>query len=99
MQFSLAGFERKQAAAMISKEKPTFVIKVGDGAYDFYVRRVVYEGEMTGDWTVDGELNGNGESLLAALAKAKSFKATVGTQSVTLPVNKEVSDWAKACPK
>jgi hypothetical protein len=98
VRFSLTGFEAKQAASMITNAKPKFALKVGGAGFDFSVRSVAYEGEMTGDWTVDGELNGDGQGLLAALGKAKSFKATVGSQSITLPVNKDVVSWAKACP-
>ncbi len=99
VEFSLTGFESKQAAAMITNAKPRFAIKVGVESFDFYVRRVNYEGEMTGDWTVDGWKSGTGEDFLVALAKAKSFKATVGSKSITLPVNADVLAWTKVCPK
>lgn len=99
VRFSLTGFEGKQAAAMIANDKPRFAVKVGNAGFDFFAKSVDYEGEMTGDWSVEGELNGDGLGLLTALAKAKIFKATVGSKSITLPVNKDVVGWAKGCPK
>jgi hypothetical protein len=97
--FLYAGFEAKLAAVIIAKDKREFTVKAGSSAFTFSVRTIAYEGEMTGDWSVDGELAGEAKDFTAALIKAKSFKATLGSKSITLPVTKDVVSWAKACGK
>jgi predicted secreted protein len=99
IRFLYAGFEAKLAAAIIAKDKRDFTVKAGSSSFTFSVRWIEYEGEMTGDWSMDGELSGEAKDFTAALSKAKNFKATIGSKSVTLPVTKDVLSWAKACTK
>ena len=96
--FSMAGFSAKDAAAAMVNDKLRFVIKAGKASHDFSLRQASYEGEMTGDWTLEGGLNGDQGELLTHLKTAKTFNASIGSHSLTLPVNKDVLNWVKACP-
>lgn len=97
--FVFADIEAEIAAAAITSEKKEFAIAAGGASHAFSIRKVEYGGEMYNTWDVEGELSGDAAEFAAALGKAKEFKVSLGTRSVTLPVTEDVVKWAKACVK
>ena len=96
--FSFADIEAEIAAKAMTSTAREFILKIDATAYPFSIMRLSFGGEMYGTWLVDGQLaNSQAADFRAALAKAKSFKATIGSASLTLPVTADVKTWAAAC--
>lgn len=54
--------------------------------------------EMSGNWEVE-LCRFDSRDAYAAVAKAKTIVTKIGREKLTLPVNKDVTDWAAACAK
>ncbi|WP_119274698.1 hypothetical protein [Taklimakanibacter deserti] len=96
--FDVADVPSKNAAAAITSDKQEIAVKAGGKTFGFPIEELRFV-ELTGSWDVSGHLFTDPAAFTAALAKAASFKATLGGQSLTLPVTADVKTWAAACVK
>ncbi len=98
--FTFADIEAKIAAKAMLSETRDFTVKISGVAYSFAIMKLSYGGEMYGTWLVDGQLaDSQSADFRGALAKAKNFKASIGSENLMLPVTKDVKTWAAACGK
>ena len=97
--FEFGDVDAKIAAAAMTSETQDFAITVADASYSFTILNLKYGGEMYGTWLVTGGLPGTSKApeFAEALGKAANFKATIGSESLTLPVDADVKTWAAAC--
>ena len=98
--FIFGDVEAKIAAAAITREKQDFTVEIDGAAYSFFIMKLEYGGDMYSTWLVTGSLpDSSARAFADALAKAARFKATIGAESLTLPVTADVKTWAAACAK
>jgi hypothetical protein len=97
--FEFGDVEAKNAAGAITRDARAFSLDAGGTAFAFSITGLSYGGDMNGTWVVDGELTGSDvrAAFTAALVKTDRFKATIGAESLTLPVTADVKTWAAAC--
>ena len=96
--FDFAAVPSADAAATIASEKPEIAVKAGGETYAFPIDELHFV-ELTGSWDVSGHLFTDRSAFTASLIKWASFMATLGGQSLTLPVTADVKTWAAACVK
>lgn len=96
--FDFADVPSQDAAAAITSEKPEIAVKAGGETFGFPIDELRFV-ELTGSWDVSGQLFTDPSAFTAALTKSASFTATLGGQSLTLPVTADVKTWAAACVK
>jgi hypothetical protein len=97
--FTYADVAFDVAAKAVTAGEKRFTISVGSMTQPFYIMSLRWGGEMYDTWNVEGNLQGDSAAFIAALGKAKDFKATLGGEAVTLPVTEDVKNWATACAK
>lgn len=94
--FTYADVSSKSAAKIIRSENQAISLVINKKEFSFFVNTLTFS-EMTGSWWVDARFMADPKDLLAALEKAKDFKARAGDESMTLPVTAEFQTWASAC--
>lgn len=98
--FDFGDIAAEIAAAAITRENQDFALVMGGVTYAFFIIKLEYNGDMNGTWIVVGQLRNSGAANFAnALGKAKDFKASIGSENLTLPVTADVKTWAAACVK
>jgi hypothetical protein len=96
--FDFADVPSQDAAAAIASERQEIAVKAGGETFAFPIDQLRFV-ELTGSWDVSGHLFTDRSAFTAALTKSASFKATLSSQSLTLPVTADVKTWAAACGK
>lgn len=94
----IAEVTSQSAAKLILSEGQTYPITIGSKTFKMSAQKLSFS-EMSGNWEVESYASFDSRDAYAAVAKAKTIVTKIGTEKLTLPVNKDVTDWAAACAK
>lgn len=94
----LAEVAPQNVSKVILQKDQSFPVTVGTKNFKLFVQELKFS-QMSGAWEVESYAEFDSRDFYAAVPKAKTIVMKLGTDKVTLPVNKDVTGWAAACAK
>lgn len=88
----------KNLANVILQKDQSYPVTIGAKTFAMFVQGANFS-EMSGSWEVESYATFDSREAYAAVGKAKTIAMKIGTDKLTLPVNKDVAGWAAACAK
>ncbi len=94
----LAEVAPQNVTKVINSKDQSYSMTIGAKAFKMFVQELSFS-QMSGAWEVRSYAEFDSREAYAAVPKAKTIVMKIGTDKLTLPVNKDVTDWAAACAK
>lgn len=94
----LAEVAPQNVTKVINSKDQSYGLTIGAKPFKMFVHTLKFS-QMSGAWEVESYAEFDSREAYAAVPKAKTIVVKIGTDKVTLPVNKDVTDWAAACAK